>query len=134
MVLLSDCKSGTDEHVTKFRQGKVELTGNGIGPIGGLIFDPEIDFTMADLGKGIFELKCNKCHKVGEKYIGPSLNGIYERRSPTWVMNMIMNPEEMTQKDSVANALFNEYKTHMITQKVSIREVRAISEYLRTLK
>ena len=42
--------------------------------------------------------------------IGPAIKGIYERRSPEWVMNIMLNPTEMLKKDPVAIALLKEYK------------------------
>jgi hypothetical protein len=62
------------------------------------------------------------------------MKGIYERRSPVWVMNMLLNPAEMLKKDPVAIALLKEYNNiMMLNQNLSNEEARSISEYLRTL-
>ena len=62
------------------------------------------------------------------------MKGIYERRNPAWVMNILLNPTEMLQKDPIAKALLKEYNNiQMLNQNLSQEEARAIVEYLRTL-
>ncbi|MGB1831346.1 MAG: cytochrome c, partial [Flavobacteriaceae bacterium] len=62
------------------------------------------------------------------------MNGIYERRSPEWVMNMLLNPTEMLKQDPIAKALLKEYNNvMMLNQNLEESEARAIAEYLRTL-
>ena len=79
-------------------------------------------------------MKCTACHKVDEKFIGPPPAGIMERRSPEWIMNMILNPEEMIAKDPVAIKLLAEYNfAPMANQSLTEDEARAILEYFRTL-
>ena len=59
---------------------------------------------------------------------------IYERRSPEWVMNMLLNPTEMLKQDPIAIALLKEYNNvMMLNQNLSEKEARAIAEYLRSL-
>lgn len=112
----------------------VSLENKGIGPIDSVTISEEIDAEMASRGKVLYEQKCNACHKVGTTFIGPPPNGILERRTPEWVMNMILNPDEMVQKDSLAKALFMEFNGQMMTnQQVSVEEARSILEYFRTL-
>ena len=62
------------------------------------------------------------------------MEGIFEKRHPAWVMNMILNPTKMVKEDPIAMALLKEYNnTLMINQNLSQEEARAIVEYLRTL-
>lgn len=71
---------------------------------------------------------------VDRKLIGPSMKGIYERRSPEWVVNFLLNPTEMLQQDPIAKALLKQYNNvMMLNQNLSEEEARAITEYLRTL-
>jgi cytochrome c len=94
----------------------------------------EIDVEMASLGKELYAQKCIACHKIGSTFIGPPPNGILERRTPEWVMNMILNPEGMLQQDSLAKALFMEFDGQLMTnQQVTVEEARALLEYFRTL-
>jgi len=44
---------------------------------------------MAEEGKTLFDAKCAACHKMDERYVGPALGGVTERRSPAYLMNMI---------------------------------------------
>ncbi len=62
------------------------------------------------------------------------MQGIYERRHPAWVLNMLLNPTEMLEKDPIAMALLKEYNNViMLNQNLSQEEARSIAEYLRTL-
>lgn len=106
----------------------------GIGPIDELEFDEEIDEALAASGKEVFEAKCTACHKTNKRYIGPSPQGIYERRNPAWVMNMILNPDEMVAKDPIAKALLAEYASPMANQNLTEDEARAVVEYFRTIE
>lgn len=107
---------------------------DGIGPITSLELPSDIDQTMAEEGKVIFEAKCTACHKVNKKFIGPSPKDILTRRNPTWVMNMILNPDEMVQKDPLAKQLLIEFNgSPMANQNLTQDEARAVLEYFRTL-
>lgn len=108
------------------------VDSKGIGPIKEVKLGP-IDKALADRGKKIFEEKCSACHKIEEKYVGPALKGVTKRRTPEWIMNMILNPIEMTQKDPIAKQLLAEYLTQMTYQDVSEEDARAILEYLRSV-
>ena len=110
------------------------LENQGIGPIKSMNFEAEINEALADEGAGIFKQKCTACHMTDRKLIGPAMKGIYDRRSPAWVMNMILNPKEMLAKDETAIALLKEYNNvMMLNQNLSQEETRALAEYFRTL-
>lgn len=110
------------------------LENKGIGPISSVTLAEAIDEEMAAHGKEVYEGKCTACHKVDTKFIGPAPKGILERRSPEWVMNMILNPDEMTQKDPDAKKLLMEYNgSPMANQNLTEEEARAVLEYFRTL-
>ncbi len=109
------------------------LDNKGIGPVKSVTL-ADIDDAMVAKGKEVFKTNCTACHKFKKRYIGPGLNGITERRSPEWIMNMILNADEMLQKDPVAKALIAEYNAPMAQQQISEEEARAILEYFRTKK
>ncbi|GAA4278336.1 hypothetical protein GCM10022259_30610 [Aquimarina mytili] len=112
----------------------IMLENKGIGPITSVTFDKSINQNLADKGEQLFKSKCVACHKASQKFIGPPMVGIYKKRSPEWVMNMIMNPDEMLKKDPVAIALLKEYNnTIMLNQNISEDEARAMAEWFRTL-
>jgi len=109
-------------------------SNNGIGPIKSLDLPAEIDQALATKGEEIYEGKCTACHKAEKKFIGPSPKGIFERRTAAWVMNMILNPDEMVQKDPMAKKLLMEFNgSPMANQNLTEDEARAVLEFFRTL-
>ena len=112
----------------------VDLSNKGIGPIKELTFDAEINEEMAAMGETLFTQKCTQCHLKDQRLIGPAMTDVYDRRSPEWVMNLMLNPEEMLKKDPIAKALMAEYNNAiMLNQNLTEEEARALAEYLRTL-
>ena len=112
----------------------VDLSNKGVGPIKNVEFADDIDQAMADRGKAKFETICVACHMVDKRMIGPAMKGVYERRSPEWVMNMILNPDGMLKEDPIAKALQREYNgAVMLQQNLTEEEARDVAEYLRTL-
>lgn len=112
----------------------VDLNNKGIGPITSVEFSEEIDTELAAQGEAKFNTICIACHMVDQRMIGPAMKGVYERRSPEWVMNMILNPDGMLKEDPIAKALLKEYNNAiMLNQNLTEEEARAVAEYLRTL-
>ncbi len=107
------------------------MEDKGIGPIKSVTLGP-IDDAMAARGKEIYGLKCTACHKVDKRFIGPSPQGVLSRRTPEWIMNMILNPEEMVKDNAQARALLAEYMAPMANQNLTEEEARAVLEYFRT--
>lgn len=105
--------------------------GKGIGPIKEVKLSPEIDLKIAAEGQKTFQTKCSACHKFEAKYVGPALNGITQRRKPEWIMNMIMNPAEMIQKDPTAKKLFSELLVPMANLNIKEPEARSVLEFFR---
>ncbi|MDO5655612.1 MAG: cytochrome c [Flavobacteriaceae bacterium] len=111
------------------------MKNKGIGPVKELVLPETIDHAMAEQGKVIYEAKCTACHKPTEKFIGPPQKGLLDRRTPEWAMNMILNPEEMTQKDPIARQLLMEYNgAPMANQNLTEEEARQVLEYIRTIE
>lgn len=110
-----------------------EQLKNGIGPISAITLDL-LDATLAAKGKTAFDIKCVACHKINERLVGPALAGVTERRSPAFIMNMVLNPDEMVKKHPAVKALLAQYYVPMTFQDVTQEDARAILEYLRTLQ
>ena len=107
----------------------------GIGPVKNVVLNEQIDQEMADRGAKIFQEKCTACHKPNEKYIGPSPTGVVDRRSPEWIMNMILNPEVMIKENETAKQLLMENNgSPMANQNLTEEQARDVLEYFRTLK
>jgi len=102
----------------------------GIGPIEEVELG-DIDEQLAAEGKTVFEMFCTSCHKFGERYVGPDIAGVTTRRAPEWIMNMILNPEEMVFNDDTAYELLAEYMTQMPSMPVTQDQARALLEYFR---
>ncbi|MDX2060813.1 MAG: cytochrome c [Gemmatimonadales bacterium] len=105
---------------------------HGIGPIKEAVVLGALDQALVGQGKTVFEGKCTACHKMAEKYVGPALGEVTTRRSPTFIMNMILNPQEMVERHPVGKQLLAEHMTFMANQGITVEEARAIVEYLRT--
>ncbi|MGO1729918.1 MAG: c-type cytochrome [Flavobacteriaceae bacterium] len=104
----------------------------GVGPIKDeVVLDDQIDKAMADKGKKLFNNECASCHRIQDESVGPALGGVLGERSPQWVMNMILNPREMVEKDVQAQSMKAEYETQMVDTHLSEEEARSIVEYLR---
>jgi cytochrome c len=106
----------------------------GIGPVKSVVLN-DINPAMVAEGEQIYKEKCVACHKPTEKFIGPAPKGILDRRSPEWIMNMILNPEEMVKSDPIAKQLLIEANlAPMANQHLTEEQARKVLEYFRTLK
>lgn len=135
-LLLFSCtkksdQSASDDQTMHKVSAEARASSKGIGPVKEVKLEEVIDSAMADKGKAHFDTKCSACHKFGERYVGPDLKGVTERRTPEWIMNMILNPVEMTQKDEQAKELLGEYLTQMSFQNVTEEEARQMLEFFR---
>ncbi len=104
----------------------------GLGPIKQMELEA-FDQELAKKGQDIYELKCTACHAPDKETLGPAPTGIFERRTPEWIMNMILNPEEMAMKDPIGRGLLMKYNTVMANQGLTEADARAVLEYFRTL-
>jgi mono/diheme cytochrome c family protein len=126
-------KTESAKQTTSTTSAEEDLANLGIGPITTVNIGDEIDETMANRGKEVYNNLCTACHKMDKKFVGPSMSGVTERRSPEWIMNMILNPEEMIKKDPIAKRLLIENNMAvMANQNVSEEDARAILEYFRS--
>lgn len=108
------------------------MQNKGIGPIDNLELSDDIDQALATRGEELFKNLCSACHKMDKKFVGPEMAGVTERRSPEWIMNMILNPEQMIKEDPIAKKLLVESNMAvMANQNLSEEETRAILEYFR---
>lgn len=140
VAIVSGCGSdGKKEEKTSkpVEEKKVVEVGpmedKGIGPVTSITL-AEIDESMAAEGKELFKLKCSACHKISKRFVGPALAGVTERRTPEWIMNMILNPEVMVAENPIAKELLAAYLSPMANQNLTEKEARLILEYFRTKK
>ncbi len=112
--------------------GNSTLSDKGVGAITKVDL-AEIDNALVATGKNIFDIKCSACHKVEKRFVGPAIRGVIQRRSPEWIMNMILDPDKMIKENPTAKQLLAEYLAPMANQSLTQNEARAILEYFRTL-
>ena len=110
------------------------MSNKGIGPISNVVFEKEVNIQMSNSGEKLFNQLCTSCHMINKDYIGPAMSGILERRSPEWIMNMILNPIQMLEEDSIAIELLERYNfEYMYNQNLLEEEAREILEYFRII-
>ncbi len=139
-LILVNCGGGDQTEQAKGSALKPSPAGiseeqlkNGIGPIAAFTLEA-LDQELVEKGHGVFDVKCVACHKVNERLVGPPLAGVTVKRSPSFIMNMILNPEEMVKKHPEVKAMLAEFYVPMTFQNVTEEDARAILEYLRTLE
>ena len=139
-LLLSACGDNTAQDPANFSNTKkVENTSgltdfeleNGIGPIKQKIDLGPIDPALVKKGQEIFDTKCASCHKLDEKYVGPAQRDVFKRRSPEYILNFMLNPEENYKKQPEEKKLLGEYLTQMPNQNLTIDEAKAMLDFFR---
>ena len=110
------------------------MSNKGVGPVTEVVLG-DLDPELAEQGKQLYNTMCIACHRLEEKFIGPAPKGIFKRRSPEWIMNMILNPDGMIKEDPIAKELLVEYNNApMANQGLTEEQARSILEYFRTLE
>lgn len=135
------CSSDNSGEEAESNQAKTESTASGltpfeekhgVGPVTEEITLGEIDQQLAKQGAEIFKGKCSACHKMNERYVGPQMGDILEKRSPTYVMNMMLNPDGMLEKHPEAKKMLSQFYTPMPNQNLTREQARSVVEYIRT--
>ena len=99
----------------------VDLDNKGIGPIQSYKFTEEINFEMATAGEGLYNAKCAQCHMAETIMIGPPMAGIYERRSPEWVLKDRFQPISKTPENHLSSRHKPDEAPHLLCRYYSIR-------------
>ncbi|WP_236582204.1 c-type cytochrome [Sphingobacterium spiritivorum] len=89
------------------------------------------DAQLADQGNKLFIVKCTICHEVKEDKIGPALYGVTKKRTPEWILNMMLTPDQMLAQDPDAISLSQSYDGMMTNMGLNEQEAKSILEYLR---
>lgn len=116
----------------KLTENQKETHGNEVKP-GDVQVTTPLNAQWVSTGKGIYEVKCQSCHKLTEeRLVGPGWKGITTKREPHWIMNMITNVDMMLEKDAEAQKLLEQCLVRMPNQNVSKDDARTILEFMRS--
>ena len=114
---------------------RITLDNKGVGSVKHVELAEELDQEMVERGRELFTTNCTACHKTDKRFIGPSPKGILKRRSPEWIMNMILDPSLMVEQDQCAKDLLVEFNgAAMANQNMTEAQARDILEFFRTLE
>lgn len=141
MIIMTACGDNKGQDPAKFNNKSTTMTNesglsdfemeNGIGPIKSKLTLEKINLDLVKKGEAIFTTKCASCHKLDERYVGPAQRDVWQRRTPEYILNMMLNPEEMYKRHPEAKKLLAEYMTPMPAQNLSMDDARALLEYFR---
>lgn len=90
-----------------------------------------VDPALAQQGGKIFDVTCTGCHKYDERYVGPALGDVTKRRTPEYIMNMILDTETMVEKDDTVRCMLQSYMMKMPNMQVDEKDARSVLEHLR---
>ncbi len=121
---------GTD--ATEETKKELSSDPKGVGEVKNVELTDPLNTEMIAQGKAIYEMKCSACHKLSDqRVVGPGWAGVTNRRSPEWIMNMIMNVDVMLEEDAEARKLLEECLTRMPNQGVTKESARELVEFMR---
>ena len=109
---------------------KISTNPKGVGLIQNLELQP-INDSLMQIGQALFKSKCSKCHTMEYKNSGPDISDLLARRKPEWVMNFLLNKDEMLQRDSLALLTLKKYEVACSSTIKQKNEALEILEYLR---
>ncbi|HUQ96887.1 MAG TPA: cytochrome c [Chitinophagaceae bacterium] len=145
MALLASVAIGACNSSDKSNEETTETTGTtensaaaegtnpkGIGPHQNVALTHPLDEKMIAEGKKIYDVKCASCHKTtDERLVGPGWKGVTDRRTPEWIMNFVVNTEEMVEKDTAAQKMLEVCLVKMPNQGLSETDARNVLEFMR---
>jgi len=137
LVVIVACGEGVQKDekpvdVQELTKNQPEVHGNEIKESDITLGTP-LDQKMVTSGKGIYELKCQSCHRLTEeKLVGPGWKGVTQKRKPVWIMNMITNVDMMLETDPEAQKLLEQCMVRMPNQNISKDEARSVLEFMRS--
>jgi len=106
---------------------------NGIGPVKAKIKLAPVNPVKVKMGEEIFNLKCLACHKIDERFVGPSQRYTADRRTPEYILNMMLNPDEMTKKHPTGQKMLAEYLSPMTNMNLKMEDAYLVLDYLRAI-
>lgn len=113
-------KDQPEKHGTEVKEGEI-------------VFANPLNAEWVTAGKGMYELKCQSCHRLTEeKLVGPGWKNVTKRRTPIWITNMITNVEMMLETDPEAQKLLELCLVRMPNQNIVKEDARKVIEFMRS--
>jgi cytochrome c5 len=135
-ILVIACNEGVQKDqkpidVQELTKDQPEIHGTEVKESDISLSNP-LDAQMVSTGKGIYELKCQSCHRLTEeRLVGPGWKDVTKNRKPVWIMNMITNVDMMLETDAEAQKLLEQCMVRMPNQNISKDEARQVLEFMR---
>ena len=82
-------------------------------------------------GQQLFKDKCSQCHTMEFKNVGPEISDLLAYRKSEWLVNFLLNKEEMLLRDSLAIRTRQKYKADCGANINNKDEALEILEYFR---
>lgn len=137
LAILSGCGSKTEtpeEYQARIMSGNLTdwEVENGIGPIKADVEVGPLDNALAAAGKELFIKKCATCHYLDMRKTGPPLRDITKRRTAMYIMNQVLNAENMGKYHPEGKKLVAQYAQFMTIQGLTQENARQLYEFLRS--
>lgn len=136
LLIATGCSSEPEteaERQARWTQGNLtswELE-HGIGPIAADIELAPIDQAKVEKGRDLYISKCATCHYLDDRKTGPPLRDITTRRSAEYVLNQILNPEQMGKLHPDGRKMVAQYAQFMTIQGITHDDAMALLDFLR---
>jgi cytochrome c2 len=88
-------------------------------------------------GETLFKANCASCHKPGENYVGPALQGVTKRwESKALLYDFVRNSQEVIARNAYAKKLFEEYKQSPMLPYPQLKDedIQSILDYCEAYK
>lgn len=89
------------------------------------------EMASIEAGRQLFNEKCFVCHTIGRGgRIGPDLEGVTERRTREWLVDWIMEPQEMARTDTLGQRIASEFEGQMVSMSLEEVQVHQLLDYI----
>ena len=92
-----------------------------------------VDDVTISAGKTLFEGKCQSCHAINNKLVGPALKDIHKKRKYDWLVKWIRNNEALRKSgDKEANDIFEQFNKSVMPAFADLKddEIASIVMYV----
>ncbi len=90
-----------------------------------------INDSVMKLGANLFNEKCSMCHTMEYKNIGPDVSDLLAYRKKEWLVNFLLNKDEMILRDSLTQINIQKYDTICGANISKREEAMQLLEYFR---